>query len=111
MELCNYPPTPLLLGTTVPPAEGGLPGRGSSGPSGSQTWPGRAHQHCRLADPGSLHPSPHFMCTPDMHATPPHIPPTHLDGLVSWVSNGEGALDRLTDGGQARPQAMVVELS
>lgn len=51
-----------------------------------------------------------------MRATPPHIPLTHLDGLVFLVSNGEGELDRLTDGqasggGEGRPQAMVVELS
>lgn len=36
-----------------------------------------------------------------MCATPSHIALTHLDGLVFLVSNGEGELDRLTDGGQA----------
>lgn len=106
MELCNYP---LLLCWVEQlsrlPKEGFLEEAALSGPSGSQVWPGRAHQCCRLADPVSLNPSPH------LRATPPHIPPIHLDGLVSLVSNGEGALDRLTDGGQARPQAMVVELS
>ena len=61
MEFCNYL---LLLCWLEQPSrllkEGFLEEAALSGPSGSQAWPIRAHQHCRLADPGSLHPSPHL---------------------------------------------------